>query len=142
MPRKELSMKMCMPPVRAGQRALLFFWIFATLLSLHPAYAGTSIKVTAESGQGINPTTAVLGRNTQFTATVSGSSSTAVTWSLSGAGTITSAGAYSAPNTMPSSPTVVITATLTGQTSVTASYTVTLINPIPSITNTTPLRSE
>jgi uncharacterized protein (DUF1800 family)/NADPH-dependent 7-cyano-7-deazaguanine reductase QueF-like protein len=134
-------MKMCIPRLGGRQKALFLFWIFATLLCLHPAYAGTSpsIKLTAESGQGVNPTTAVLGRNTGFTATVSGTSNTAVTWSLSGGGTLTSAGAYTAPNTMPSSSTVVVTATLTSQTSVSASYTMTLINPVPSITNTTPL---
>ncbi|GGH12379.1 DUF1800 family protein [Silvibacterium dinghuense] len=100
--------------------------------------SAVGIKITATSGQGVNPATAVLGRNTTFTSTVSGTSDTAVTWSLSGPGTITSAGLYTAPNTMPSTTTATVTATLTSEPSVTATYAMTLVNPVVSITGTTP----
>jgi uncharacterized protein (DUF1800 family) len=115
--------------------------MLATLLPFTSSYASTaqpSIKITAESGQGVNPTTACLGRNTGFTATVSGTGTTAVTWALNGGGTITSAGAYSAPVTMPASSTVVVTATLVSQPSVSASYSFTLINPVVNLTGTYP----
>src|SRR5580698_6515326 len=109
----------------ARHSSSLLFWMLATLLPFTSSYASTaqpSIKITAESGQGVNPTTACLGRNTGFTAAVSGTGTTAVTWALNGGGTITSAGAYSAPVTMPASPTVVVTATMVSQPSVSASY--------------------
>jgi uncharacterized protein (DUF1800 family) len=100
--------------------------------------AAVGIKITAVSGQGVNPTTACLGRNTTFTANVSGTTDTAVTWSMTGAGSITAAGVYTAPNTMSASSAVTVTATLTAQSSVSASYQFTLVNPQPAITNTTP----
>src|SRR5579875_2557484 len=59
-----------------------------------------------------------LGQTQQFTATVSGSSNPAVNWSVNGVaggnsvvGTITAQGLYTAPNILPSSTTVTVTAT-------------------------------
>jgi uncharacterized protein (DUF1800 family) len=97
-----------------------------------------AIKVTAVSGQGYNPATALLNRNTTFTAIVSNSSDTAVTWSLQGAGTLTSAGFYSAPASMPANPSVTVTATLVSAPSVSASYTMTLLNPPPVVSAVSP----
>lgn len=54
--------------------------------------------------------TSALSATTQFTATVTGSSNTSVTWTAT-AGTISAAGLYSAPATMPASSSVTIRAT-------------------------------
>jgi hypothetical protein len=84
----------------------------------------------------VSPATAelVAGGHQQFSATVTGSTNTAVTWSVAGkgctgsaCGTITSAGLYSAPGTVPSPAQVTITATSAADTSKSASATVTII---------------
>jgi hypothetical protein len=71
---------------------------------------GTTITVS------VSPSTVDvgLGAQTQFTATVTGTSNTAVTWQVNGtaggssaAGTITSSGVYTAPTTLPSSPSTI-----------------------------------
>ena len=70
----------------------------------------------------VSPTspTLKLGATQQFKATVSGTNSTGVNWSISGTGcadaacgTITSAGLYTAPKTAPTPPTVTVEATST-----------------------------
>ena len=77
----------------------------------------------------VNPSTATLtaGQQQQFTATVTGTSNTAVTWSVSpatGAGAITSGGLYTAPSTIATAQNVTVIAksaadgTTTGQASV------------------------
>ena len=64
----------------------------------------------------VTPTTASLtaGGTQQFTATVKGTSSTAVMWNCTGTGcgTITAAGMYTAPTSIPSEATVTVVATL------------------------------
>ena len=87
-----------------------------------------------------NPTTLQAGQTTQTSqcsATVkgTGSFSTAVTWSAS-AGTITSAGVYTAPATVPTSGSATITATSTadGTKSGTANITITAAPTITSVT--------
>lgn len=96
------------------------------------------IVVSAASGQGTNPTTAVLGRGTAFTYGIQGTTATAITWSLQGAGSLTAAGAYTAPATMPANPTVVVTASLTYDPTVSTAYVMTLINPMPSTYGVSP----
>ena len=64
----------------------------------------------------VSPTTVSLnaGGTQQFTAAVTGTSSTAVTWSCTGAGcgTITATGMYTAPASIPSAATVTVVARL------------------------------
>ena len=73
------------------------------------------------------------GTTVQFTATVTGTTNTAVTWSVNGVaggnstvGTISTAGLYTAPTAVPNPPTVVVTATSQADTSQSASTTLTL----------------
>ncbi len=73
------------------------------------------------------------GNSTSFTATVTGSTNQAVTWSVSGqgcsggaCGTITQGGAYTAPSAVPNPATVTVTATSQANTSATAFVTVTI----------------
>jgi len=105
-------------------------WIYVALLGISIIWCGcgaASLESTVESSKrhstnlggsttisvSINPTdtTASSGTTQQFTATVSGSANTAVTWTAS-AGTISSSGLFTAPNV---SSTSIATATATSQ---------------------------
>jgi len=86
----------------------------------------------------ITPTSAVLfpTQTQQFTATESGNTTPLVAWSVNGVaggnatvGTITSAGLYTAPTTVPSPPTVMVTATSTDDATLTASASVAILLP-------------
>ncbi len=100
--------------------------------SLPIAVPSIVLAPTSKTGSSV-----ALGGNLTMGATVSGSVSTAVTWSVSGGGTISSAGTYAAPATMPTG-NVVITAALTSNPSVTASYSPTLTNPVPVLYSSNP----
>ena len=83
---------------------------------------------------GISPTLASLGQGQtqQFTATVTGTSNTGVTWSLSPAvGTLSTSGLYTAPSSIPSLQRVQVTATSVADPTKTVTATITL-NP-PSV---------
>lgn len=92
---------------------------------------------SSQSSVGISvlPTAASVsvGNTQQFTATVTGTSNTSVSWTVAGGasnGTITSAGLYTAPITVPNPPTVTVTATSQANTAKSASATVTVTTPI------------
>jgi hypothetical protein len=95
----------------------------------------------------VSPTTANIrvGDSFAFAATVSGSSNTAVNWTVNGTaggsaalGKISSSGNYTAPASLPSPNTVTVTAASAASTSATASSAVTLMNPTPTLTGTNP----
>ncbi len=95
----------------------------------------------------VSPASASLaaGSTQQFTASVSGTSNTAVTWSVSNVtggnatvGTVTTAGLYTAPNTVPSPGTVTVTATSQADTSKSASASVTITSGTFSLTSVDP----
>jgi hypothetical protein len=101
----------------------------------------TSVSVT------ISPSTANIraGDQFQFTATVSGSSNTAVTWSVNGTaggsstlGTISSSGNYTAPASLPNPNAVTLTATSSASSSASGSSAITLMNPTPALTGINP----
>jgi hypothetical protein len=87
-----------------------------------------------------------VGGNTQsFAATVTGESSSTITWAVDGvaggnstAGTITSAGVYTAPASLPNPNTITVTATSTADLSVSGTSAVTLWNAIPGISSVSP----
>ncbi len=71
-----------------------------------------------------------LGQTQQFTATVSNTTNTAVTWALNpNSGTISPAGLYTPPSTISAQQAVTVTATSVADTSKSASATITLIPP-------------
>src|SRR6516164_3601458 len=93
----------------------------------------------------VSPSTGnvALGAQTQFKATVTGTSNTAVTWEVNGVtggsgstGTISSSGNYTAPATVPSS-TVTVTAGSQADTAVSGSATVTFPSIAVSVSPTT-----
>ncbi len=81
-------------------------------------------------GVTISPATATLSQSQtqQFSATVSGTSNTAVNWTVAptGLGTITDTGLYTAPITIPSTETALVTATSQANPTESASATITL----------------
>ena len=86
----------------------------------------------------VSPSTATIGAQQQFTATVNGtgSYSSGVTWSLAcsscgslSPGTLSASGLYTTPYPAPASVTVTATSTMTGFTNVSGSATVTLNPP-------------
>jgi sugar lactone lactonase YvrE len=95
----------------------------------------------------ITPSMASLtvGATQQFTATVSGTTNQGVTWSVNGiaggnnaVGTISTQGVYTAPGTVPSPATTAVRATSQADSSKSASATVSLSYPTPSVTSVTP----
>ena len=91
-------------------------------------YAPPAVAITP------NPATVTIGSTQQFAATINGTASTTVTWTVAApagsnlsAGTITSAGLYTTPYPAPA--TVTVTATSTANTAQSASATVTLSPP-------------
>lgn len=95
----------------------------------------------------ISPKTATLGAGNvqQFTATVTGTIDLSVTWSVNGVsfgnttvGTVDFEGNYTAPNNIVGLGSVTVTATSNANTAKSDSATVTLINPVPTLTSITP----
>ena len=98
----------------------------------------------------ISPTTALLAVSTtqQFTATVTGSSNTAVTWSVDGVnggnatvGTVSTSGLYTAPAT-PTAHTVTATSVADGTKSASAAVTVMLLTISPLTADVAPVGNE
>ena len=99
--------------------------------------SGTSVvTVLPAISVSVSPTTAEVAVDTeqQFTASVSGTSNTAVTWSISGGGcsgaacgTISSSGLYTAPAAVPSPGQITVKATSNADQTKSASVTVTVI---------------
>lgn len=82
----------------------------------------------------VNPATANLyaTQSAQFSATVTGTSNTSVTWSISpaGVGSVSAAGLYTAPSTISTQQTVTVTGTSQADPTKSASAIVTLLPPI------------
>ncbi len=120
-------------------KAELISLVLAALLTLS-CNGGGSLPQQSGSGTGsisisISPASAsvILGTTQQFSATVTGTSNTAVTWSVNGvqggnqtSGTMSNSGLYTAPVTMPSSSMVTITATSEADSSKSATASVTI----------------
>ncbi len=112
--------------------------ILAGFCMFLPAYAQTvTVSLTAVSLH--------LGTFYQFTAKVTGTTPTTTGWTIAlpaGAtgspGTISANGRYTPPNAMPSTGTVIVTVASTAVPTVTASATVTLLNPYPTLASVSP----
>jgi hypothetical protein len=101
--------------------------------------ASPAITVTLSPSSATVP----MSQTQQFTATVKGSSDTAVTWEVNGTaggnstvGTISSSGLFTAPHAMPNSPKVSVTAVSKANSSVSASATITVTSKSPLLTIT------
>ena len=111
-----------------------------TLATSAPApQGGTAVTLTLSGA-----TSVTLGAASQYTATVSGSTNTAVTWSVDGltggdasVGTISTKGRYTAPASEPPSANATITATSVADASVSQKLVVKLVAPPPPPSNQT-----
>ena len=104
---------------------------------------GSPLQPPAPVTVSVTPATATLygGQTQQFTATVANTSNTAVTWTITpaGTGTISTSGLYTAPAAISAQQTVTVTATSQASTTASASFTVTLMPKTnPTITWATP----
>jgi len=95
------------------------------------AAATVALNPPAAISVAVSPTSASLGGGgtQQFTATVTGTSNTAVTWSLTGAGILSTSGLYTAPATISSISTATVKATSVADTTKSTSAIITL-NPV------------
>jgi hypothetical protein len=96
---------------------------------------------------GVNPAaqTVLVGQAQQFTATVTGSANQAATWSVNGVvggsatvGTIDNTGLYAAPAVPPTPNTLTVTAASVAAPSQSATASVTIVNPAPTISSISP----
>jgi hypothetical protein len=92
-----------------------------------------------------NPANVRAGSSQQFTAAVTGSTNSAVTWSVnnvaggnSTTGTINASGNYTAPAALPNPNTITIQARSSADSSASGSSNVTLLNPTPVLTSISP----
>ena len=81
----------------------------------------------------------------QFTASITGSSNTSVSWTVNGVaggnstlGTIDATGMFQAPATLPSPNSVSVQATSVADATAQATTTVTLLNPVPALSGISP----
>jgi hypothetical protein len=101
-----------------------------------PKISSIAIKRGSSVNVQINPATAALGasQTQQFNATVTGSTNTAVTWTLNPqVGTVSSTGLYTAPSTISTMQTVKVIATSVADPAQNAMATVTLTGPFSPI---------
>src|SRR5262249_28733940 len=94
-------------------------------------YEAVIVTSSSAVSVSISPTSASLGQGgtQQFTATVTGTANSTVTWSLTGLGTLSSSGLYGAPASVTSVSTSSVKATSVADTTKSDTATVTL-NPI------------
>ena len=122
--------------------------VTATSLADGTKSGTATISINTPVTVSVSPSTMQLltGAQQQFTATVKGSSDTAVTWTLSGSGcagatcgTINSTGLYKAPAAVPSPPTVTVTATSQADPTKSSFAVVTVIAPVAVSVSPTPV---
>ena len=119
--------------------------VTVTVVSVADTTQGASAAVTVALPISISPTTAAIGLSgtVQFTATVTFSTNTAVTWQVNGVnggnatvGTISTAGLYTAPASLPNPNSVTITVVALADPTQAVSATVTINPPALIITPT------
>jgi len=113
--------------------------VWACIVCITPAFAQTVVTITPAAAE------VHLGTFQQFSAKVTGATSTSVTWSVSlpagatgSAGSVSTGGRYTPPSAMPSVNSVTVTATSVATPTVSASAVVTLDNFYPTLASTIP----
>jgi hypothetical protein len=131
-------------------RKLLFPFALSTfLLACNTSTRTVPPPIPAPSSVAVSvsPMTANIraGSSYKFSASVSGTSNTSVTWSVNSVsggnstlGTVDSSGNYTASTSLPTPNTVSVTATSAADSTKSASSAVTLLNPTPSLTGISP----
>jgi hypothetical protein len=137
-------------------RQVLPFFLLVFILASCSSGGGTSSSPktptptpnpTPTIAVAVTPSTANIraGSSLTFSACVTGTSNSSVSWSVnntpngsSALGTISATGNYTAPATLPSPNTLTITATSTASSTATSSSAVTLLNPTPMLLGLSP----
>ena len=139
-----------MRPTNFKKRTLIF-----VLPGVLAFIAGCATGGSSKTGGGSNPAVTAsvsptapsvrIGASQQFTATVSGSSNQTVSWfvnSVAGGnatvGTISAAGMYQSPASVPNPASVTVSAVTAADPSVQANATVAIENPVPLLTGVSP----
>jgi hypothetical protein len=133
-------------PVMVGSQTTVT--VIATSLSDPTKSASAAVLIGQQAGLapsvsvgvGVTPTSISLsaGKSSQFTASVTGTANTAVTWSLTPpVGTISN-GVYTAPGTLSSAQTITLTATSVADPSKLAQAFVSLVPSVPSSVSVSP----
>ena len=107
----------------------------ASLCVFGPACAQVTVAVSP------SPASVHAGTFLQFSARVTGASTTGVSWTMTpatGAGAISPGGRYTPPAVPPIPNTVTVTATSTASPAASASVTVTILNPYPTVASVNP----
>jgi len=134
-------------PTPALCATLLFVSGFLAACGSASSSGNTQPPPTPSISVAVAPSTANIrvANSASFSATVSGTTNTTVTWSVndtaggsSTLGTIDASGKYTAPATVPSPNTVTIKATSSADNSKSSSSSVTLMNPTPVLTGISP----
>ena len=117
--------------VRQGQSSgalpmLVHWWAFRPERHLGQVVVAPGVSVSIAPAQPIIS----AGGQQQFTATVTGTTNTAVTWSVTGGGTISPTGLYRAPASVSAPTAVTVTATSVADTTRSATTTVTILPQI------------
>ena len=113
--------------------------VIATSVADPTKSAGTTLTIPAVAVSVAPPNVSLNGGGSQpFTATVTNATNTAVTWSLTGLGTLDPNGAYTAPTVVPSQQTATVKATSTADASKSGSAVVTLIPVSVSVSPSSP----
>jgi hypothetical protein len=121
------------------RRLLALFCSSAIFIFAGCGGGGTSTPTPVTVSVAPSGTTVVVGQMQPFTATVSGTTNHAVTWSVNGGtakGTISAAGVYTAPATVPSPVTVTVVATSQADATKSGSATLTVAAVVSSVTVT------
>lgn len=142
------SLQLSLPPTKT-RRCLALVMINVVIACIGCGGNGASTSSSGPQPQSVAVAVSsaspnvLLGSTDQFVATVSGTSNTAVTWSVNGIpggnsilGTISSSGLYTAPADLPQMTTINVTATSQVDTSKSASTSITIMSDI-SVTITT-----
>jgi len=133
-------------PAVTSSRLILQFLLIAVAIAL-AACAGPAGEVLSTISVQVAPATASVGTNQtkQFTATVSGTTNTTVTWQVSSTsasaasiGTINSSGLYTAPANVPTGGTVTVIATSQADTTKTGAAVVTVTAPAAVVVTVSP----
>src|SRR6266853_7049642 len=114
--------------------------ILAGVCLLTPAYGQITVTVSP------SPASVHVGTFQQFTARVTGTTTTGVTWTIAlpagatgSAGSITAnGGRYTPPAALPNPNTVTVTATSNANPAISGSATITLLNPYPALASVQP----
>jgi hypothetical protein len=116
-----------------------FVLVTATSVADSTKSSSSTVTITERIAVSISPSSAqiAVGAKRQFTAKVTGTAITGVSWSITGAGcsgtacgTVSSTGLYTAPGTVPTPAQVAVTATSNADNETAASATVTIIVPV------------